>query len=62
MNLLDPEELRRLLPAESHAYPSPIPTQVVSSDEFMPGPQTRPSAGSRRGSRSSAASWAGNKA
>jgi predicted TIM-barrel fold metal-dependent hydrolase len=40
MNLLDPEELRRLSPAETHSYPSPIPTQVVSSDEFMPGPQT----------------------
>ncbi len=40
MNLLDPEELRRLAPAETHAYPGPIPTQCVSSDEFMPGPQT----------------------
>ncbi len=40
MNLLDPEELARLLPAEEHAYASPIPTQSVSSDEFMPGPQT----------------------
>ncbi len=40
MNLLDPEELARLLPAETHAYPGPIPTQPVSSDEFVPGPQT----------------------
>ena len=40
MNLLDPEELRRLLPAERHAFPGPLPTQCVSSDEFMPGPQT----------------------
>ncbi len=40
MNLLDPEELARLLPAEEHAYASPIPTQSVSSDEFMPGPRT----------------------
>src|SRR5262245_48952536 len=40
MNLLDPEELARLLPAEEHAYASPIPTQSVTSDEFMPGPQT----------------------
>jgi uncharacterized protein len=41
MNLLDPEELSRLLPAETHSYPGPIPTQHVSSDEFMPVPQTR---------------------
>jgi predicted TIM-barrel fold metal-dependent hydrolase len=41
MNLLDPQELRQLLPAETHAYRSPIPTQHVSSDEFMPSPQTR---------------------
>ena len=40
MNLLDPEELSQLLPAEIHSYPSPIPTQSVSSDEFMPRPQT----------------------
>jgi len=40
MNLLDPEELERLLPAETHSYASPIPTQSVSSDEFMPRPQT----------------------
>src|SRR5262245_52951598 len=40
MNLLDPEELRQLLPAELHAYAGPIPTQSVSSDEFMPLPQT----------------------
>jgi predicted TIM-barrel fold metal-dependent hydrolase len=41
MNLLDPEERRQLLAAETHAYRSPIPTQHVSSDEFMPSPQTR---------------------
>jgi predicted TIM-barrel fold metal-dependent hydrolase len=41
MGLLDPEELRRLLPAEGHSYAAPIPTQSVSSDEFMPAPQTR---------------------
>ena len=40
MNLLDPEELEQLLPAETHSYPGPIPTQSVSSDEFMPYPQT----------------------
>ncbi|HUF91824.1 MAG TPA: amidohydrolase family protein [Candidatus Limnocylindria bacterium] len=41
MSLLDPDELRRLLPAEAYTFPAPIPTQVVSSDEFMPPPQTR---------------------
>src|SRR5262245_30309639 len=41
MNLLDPEELSQLAPAETHAYAGPIPTQSVSSDEFMPAPQTR---------------------
>jgi uncharacterized protein len=40
MGWLDPEELRQLLPAETGAFPSPIPTQSVSSDEFMPAPQT----------------------
>jgi len=40
MNLLDPEELSQLVPAETHSYASPIPTQSVSSDEFMPSPQT----------------------
>jgi hypothetical protein len=40
MNLLDPEELSQLLPAETHSYAGPIPTQSVSSDEFMPAPQT----------------------
>src|SRR6267142_1578605 len=40
MNLLDPSERKRLLPAETHSYPAPIPTQSVSSDEFMPRRQT----------------------
>jgi predicted TIM-barrel fold metal-dependent hydrolase len=39
MSMLSPEELARLAPAES-LFPSPIPVQSVSSDEFMPGPQT----------------------
>jgi hypothetical protein len=38
MSLLDPRELRRLLPAETHACPGPIPTRGVSSDELMPIP------------------------
>ena len=40
MGWLDPDELRQLLPAETTAFLSPIPTQSVSSDEFMPAPQT----------------------
>ena len=38
MSLLDPEDLAQLLPAETAAFASPIPTQFVSSDEFMPLP------------------------
>jgi predicted TIM-barrel fold metal-dependent hydrolase len=40
MQLLSPEELARLSPAEIASYPSPIPTQIVASEEFMPVPQT----------------------
>jgi uncharacterized protein len=40
MLMLTPEELDQLLPAETSMYPSPIPTQCVSSDEYMPCPQT----------------------
>ena len=47
MGWLDPDELRQVLPAETSAFPSPIPTQSVSSDEFMPAPQTREAAGIR---------------
>jgi len=39
MSMLSPEELAKLAPAES-LFPSPIPTQSVSSDEFAPAPQT----------------------
>ena len=39
MSLLSPEELQRLSSAES-LFASPIPVQSVSSDEFMPSPQT----------------------
>jgi predicted TIM-barrel fold metal-dependent hydrolase len=38
--MLSPEELAKLSPAESTLFPSPIPVQSVSSDEFMPCPQT----------------------
>src|SRR5690606_8434337 len=38
--MLSPEELEQVLPAESTLFPSPIPVQCVSSDEYMPCPQT----------------------
>jgi uncharacterized protein len=38
--MLTPEELEQLSPAESSLYPAPIPTQCVSSDEYMACPQT----------------------
>jgi predicted TIM-barrel fold metal-dependent hydrolase len=40
MRLLSDRERSRLLPAELAAFDSPIPTQIVSSDEFAPIPQT----------------------
>jgi len=39
MSLLSPEELAKLEGAET-LFRSPIPVQSMSSDEFMPGPQT----------------------
>src|ERR1700682_525789 len=41
MRLLSDDELSSLQPSEIAAFPGPIPTQSVSSDEFMPAPQTR---------------------
>src|SRR5437773_12546341 len=41
MGLLSDRELAGLLPAETHAFAGPIPTQSVSSDEFLPAPQTQ---------------------
>src|SRR4029079_2115124 len=38
-SMLTPEELQQVLPAET-SFPAPIPTQCVSSDEYMPCPQT----------------------
>jgi predicted TIM-barrel fold metal-dependent hydrolase len=40
MGFLSDEELRELLPAEEAAFASPIPTQVVSSEEYFPQPQS----------------------
>src|SRR5580692_7610414 len=41
MKFLTDEDLERLLPAEEAAFRSPVPTQIVSSDEYLPEPQTR---------------------
>ena len=38
--MMSPDEIAKLVPAENASFRSPIPTQPVSSDEFVPGPQT----------------------
>ena len=38
--MMTPEEIEKLTPAETARFRSPIPTQAISSDEFMPGIQT----------------------
>ncbi|MSP50746.1 MAG: amidohydrolase [Alphaproteobacteria bacterium] len=40
MRFLSQDEIDRLSPAETAAFPGPIPTQIVSSDEYLPTPQT----------------------
>ena len=40
MKLLSERERGELMPAELASFDSPIPTQIVSSDEFAPIPQT----------------------
>jgi len=40
MALISDDELKALAPAETAAFPGPIPTQIVSSDEYVPAPQT----------------------
>jgi len=40
MKFLDDGLISGLLPAETASFPSPVPTQIVSSDEYMPVPQT----------------------
>jgi predicted TIM-barrel fold metal-dependent hydrolase len=40
MKYLTDEMISGLLPAETGSFPSPVPTQIVSSDEFTPVPQT----------------------
>lgn len=40
MKYLTDEMISGLLPAETSSFPSPVPTQIVSSDEFAPVPQS----------------------
>ncbi|HUB44006.1 MAG TPA: amidohydrolase family protein [Acetobacteraceae bacterium] len=40
MKFLTDEMISGLLPAELESFPSPVPTQIVSSDEYLPVPQT----------------------
>ncbi|HUB11120.1 MAG TPA: amidohydrolase family protein [Acetobacteraceae bacterium] len=40
MRFLTDEMISGLLPAETASFPSPVPTQIVSSDEYLPVPQT----------------------
>jgi predicted TIM-barrel fold metal-dependent hydrolase len=40
MKYLSDEMIGGLLPAETSSFPSPVPTQIVSSDEFEPVPQS----------------------
>src|SRR4051812_749534 len=39
MGFLSDEELGRLVPSELAGEPTPIPTQIVSSDEYFPAAQ-----------------------
>jgi uncharacterized protein len=38
---LSPKELQSLKPAETSSFAAPIPTQIVSSDEFFPQRQNK---------------------
>src|ERR1700687_2544450 len=40
MKFLTDEQLSQLQPAETSSFPSPVPTQIVSSDEYLPVPQS----------------------
>ncbi len=40
MKFLSDAMISGLLPAETASFPSPVPTQIVSSDEYLPTPQT----------------------
>ena len=40
MRFLTPEQMKKLSPANAGAFALPIPTQIVSSDEYLPPRQT----------------------
>jgi hypothetical protein len=40
MEFLTEDELNQLIPAEMLPHTTPIPTQIISSDEHMPPPQS----------------------
>ncbi|MGH7037105.1 MAG: amidohydrolase family protein [Stellaceae bacterium] len=40
MKFLTDDQISQLRPAETASFPSPVPTQIVSSDEYLPLPQT----------------------
>jgi hypothetical protein len=40
MGFLTEDELNQLIPAEMLPHTTPIPTQIISSDEYMPPPQS----------------------
>ena len=40
MRFLSDEEMARVTGAEEHSLPTPIPMQIVSSEEYLPSPQT----------------------
>src|SRR5262245_10849643 len=40
MSFLTQDELDALLPAEMLPHTTPLPTQIVSSDEYIPAPQS----------------------
>ena len=40
MRLLSQAEMNQLRPAETHAFRGPVPTQIVSSEEYFPTRQT----------------------
>lgn len=52
--MLSVEEVNAVLLAETSSYPSPVPTQIVSSDEYMPRRRPPSSANTNTVSRNSA--------
>ena len=41
MHFFSDEELGHLAGAEDNTFPSPVPTQIVASEEYLPAPQNR---------------------